>query len=150
MIQKTSAVTTTVLGEVKIVGLLILSALLLGKPMVLTCIHNHIIFWPPKSCMHNIDSLSLMLLTCLDTRAACTEAIYGPLGEKKAFTFKMTVGVTLAMVGFCMYSHTKLRLRPQPAKVQAAEKPIKSQQDVEEGQALISGQEQLTPRVHHK
>lgn len=41
MIQKTSAVTTTVLGEVKIVGLLILSALLLGKPMVLTCIHNH-------------------------------------------------------------------------------------------------------------
>ena len=31
MIQKTSAVTTTVLGEVKIVGLLLLSALLLGK-----------------------------------------------------------------------------------------------------------------------
>lgn len=36
MIQKTSAVTTTVLGEVKIVGLLILSALLLGKPLVQT------------------------------------------------------------------------------------------------------------------
>ena len=36
MIQKTSAVTTTVLGEVKIVGLLILSALLLGKPSVQT------------------------------------------------------------------------------------------------------------------
>ncbi|KAL0040726.1 hypothetical protein WJX79_003172 [Trebouxia sp. C0005] len=52
MIQKTSAVTTTVLGEVKIVGLLLLSALLLG--------------------------------------------------EKKAFTGKMTVGVTLAMIGFCM------------------------------------------------
>lgn len=32
MIQKTSAVTTTVLGEIKIVGLLLLSALLLGKP----------------------------------------------------------------------------------------------------------------------
>ena len=32
MIQMTSAVTTTVLGEVKIVGLLILSVLLLGKP----------------------------------------------------------------------------------------------------------------------
>lgn len=31
MIQKTSAVTTTVLGEVKIIGLLLLSALLLGK-----------------------------------------------------------------------------------------------------------------------
>ncbi len=31
MIQRTSAVTTTVLGEIKIVGLLILSALLLGE-----------------------------------------------------------------------------------------------------------------------
>jgi ABC-type Mn2+/Zn2+ transport system permease subunit len=30
MIQRTSAVTTTVLGEIKIVGLLLLSALLLG------------------------------------------------------------------------------------------------------------------------
>ena len=33
MIQKTSAVTTTVLGEIKIVGLLLLSALLLGQPI---------------------------------------------------------------------------------------------------------------------
>ena len=31
MIQMTSAVTTTVLGEVKIIGLLLLSVLLLGK-----------------------------------------------------------------------------------------------------------------------
>lgn len=31
MIQRTSAVTTTVLGEIKIVGLLLLSALLLGE-----------------------------------------------------------------------------------------------------------------------
>ncbi len=38
MIQKTSAVTTTVLGEVKIVGLLLLSALLLGKPMPPNCL----------------------------------------------------------------------------------------------------------------
>lgn len=40
MIQKTSAVTTTVLGEVKIVGLLILSALLLGKPLLLYSLHH--------------------------------------------------------------------------------------------------------------
>ena len=32
MIKKTSAVTTTVLGEIKIVGLLLLSAMLLGAP----------------------------------------------------------------------------------------------------------------------
>ena len=66
----------------------------------------------------------------------------------------MTIGVTLAMVGFCMYSHTKLRHRPHSTKALAAEKPIKSQQDVEEGQALMSGQEQFTPPashlVHHK
>lgn len=35
MIQMTSAVTTTVLGEVKIVGLLVLSVLLLGKSCLL-------------------------------------------------------------------------------------------------------------------
>jgi hypothetical protein len=33
MIQRTSAVTTTVLGEIKIVGLLLLSALLLGESL---------------------------------------------------------------------------------------------------------------------
>lgn len=32
MIQMTSAVTTTVLGEIKIIGLLVLSVLLLGEP----------------------------------------------------------------------------------------------------------------------
>jgi drug/metabolite transporter (DMT)-like permease len=58
MIQQTSAVTTTVLGEVKIVGLMVLSYVLLG--------------------------------------------------EKKAFTLKMTVGCATAIAGFCMYSHAKL------------------------------------------
>ena len=45
MIQKTSAVTTTVVGEVKIVGLLLLSALLLGKSDM------HTMFWQMRSCM---------------------------------------------------------------------------------------------------
>ncbi|KAA6421352.1 MAG: hypothetical protein FRX49_08629 [Trebouxia sp. A1-2] len=88
MIQKTSAVTTTVLGEVKIVGLLLLSALLLG--------------------------------------------------EKKAFTGKMTVGVTLAMIGFCMYSHTKLKLRPQPARTEDAASSTKQARNAEEGMALVA------------
>lgn len=71
-------------------------------------------------------------------------------GEKKAFTLKMTVGVTLAMVGFCMYSHTKLKNRPQLAKAQAAAKADTSKQDIEEGQPLMPDQEQqLTARVHH-
>ena len=58
MIQRTSAVTTTVLGEAKIVGLLLLS--------------------------------------------------YVILGEKKAFSLKMTVGCLTAIFGFCLYSHAKL------------------------------------------
>ena len=38
MIQRTSAVTTTVVGEIKIIGLLLLSALLLGAcPCSLLC-----------------------------------------------------------------------------------------------------------------
>ena len=45
MIQRTSAVTTTVLGEIKIVGLLLLSALLLG---VCHCRpHHHSLVPPP-------------------------------------------------------------------------------------------------------
>jgi len=58
MIKKSSAVTTTVLGEIKIVGLLILSALILG--------------------------------------------------EGKEFTPKMMIGCGLAMIGFFMYSQTKI------------------------------------------
>jgi drug/metabolite transporter (DMT)-like permease len=58
MIQRTSAVTTTVLGEAKIVGLMALSYVLLG--------------------------------------------------EKKAFTLKMSIGCATAVAGFCLYSHAKL------------------------------------------
>jgi drug/metabolite transporter (DMT)-like permease len=59
MIKRLSAVTTTVVGEVKIVGLLLLSALLLG--------------------------------------------------EARAFTPKMFLGCALAIIGFAMYGHAKLR-----------------------------------------
>lgn len=40
MIQMTSAVTTTVLGEVKIVGLLLLSIMLLGKLSYCPCAYG--------------------------------------------------------------------------------------------------------------
>lgn len=39
MIQQTSAVTTTVIGQAKIVGLLVLSALLLGKHRIFPANH---------------------------------------------------------------------------------------------------------------
>ncbi|KAL3132253.1 hypothetical protein ABBQ32_008841 [Trebouxia sp. C0010 RCD-2024] len=57
----------------------------------------------------------------------------------------MTIGVTLAMVGFFLYSHTKLKSRPQPAKAQAAAKPDAIKHNIEEGQILLPDQEPLTP-----
>ena len=71
MIQRTSAVTTTVLGEAKIVGLLLLS--------------------------------------------------YVILGEKKAFSVKMTVGCLTAIFGFCLYSHAKLAAATASSSSKAAE-----------------------------
>lgn len=66
MIKQSSAVTTTVLGEIKIVGLLILSAVILD--------------------------------------------------EGKEFTPKMIVGCGMAMIGFVMYSQTKInKLRSHPS-----------------------------------
>jgi len=65
----------------------------------------------------------------------------GCSGEKKAFTGKMIVGVTLAMIGFCMYSHTKLKLRPQPARTVDAASSTKQAGNMEEGAALLPAQE---------
>lgn len=43
-----------------------------------------------------------------------------PSGEAKEFTFKMTLGCVTAMVGFCMYSHTKIvSFRQQQARALA-------------------------------
>ena len=77
MIQKTSAVTTTVLGEVKIVGLLILSALLLGKPVMSTSTHRNMQILQMRAYMSLIRccSLHLMLLSCF---AITLEARNGP------------------------------------------------------------------------
>ena len=77
----------TVLGEVKIVGLLILSAMILP-------------------------------------------------GESSQFTAKMTVGCVLAMLGFCLYSNTKLVMARRAAAGQAGQ-PAKQGLDMEEGEALL-------------
>ena len=77
----------TVLGEVKIVGLLILSAMILP-------------------------------------------------GESSQFTAKMTVGCVLAMLGFCLYSNTKLVMARRAAAGQVGQ-PAKQSSDMEEGEALL-------------
>ena len=65
-------------------------------------------------------------------------------GEKKAFTLKMTVGVTLAMIGFCMYSHTKLR-KPAVRAGTEASSDLKSHKSSLEDVVLLPT---LTPSSH--
>ena len=36
-------------------------------------------------------------------------------GEKSIFTTRMTIGVAVAVLGFCLYSHCKLSLQRRPA-----------------------------------
>ena len=36
-------------------------------------------------------------------------------GEKAVFTTRMTIGVVLAVLGFCLYSHCKLSVQRRPA-----------------------------------
>lgn len=56
----------------------------------------------------------------------------------------MTIGVTLAMIGFCMYSHTKLRLHSPSAKAEGPAVPTRQPGNVEEGQPLLFEKEQQT------
>ena len=73
--------TTTVLGAVRVVGILALSATLLGKD----CWSGAKAWWAARS-----------------KRVSCIA------GEKKEFTAKMSVGSALALAGVCLYGHARL------------------------------------------
>lgn len=92
MIKRSSAVTTTVLGEIKIVGLLILSALILD--------------------------------------------------EGKEFTSKMLLGCVLAMIGFIMYSQTKIeKIRSSTSTIPLS----RSGSDHSEREPMISSKAPTSP-----
>ena len=93
LLQRTSAVTVTVLGEVKIVGLLLLSAMLLpGEPVMSSRLHGI------RAGIHEI------VYTCV----SCTWGVmlaemgHAPAGESSQFTLKMTVGCVLAVAGLLL------------------------------------------------
>ena len=44
--------------------------------------------------------------------------------EKRTFTLKMTVGMTMALIGFCIYSHTKIKQPPAGLRVKALADPM--------------------------
>ena len=58
-------------------------------------------------------------------------------GESSQFTAKMTVGCVLAMLGFCLYSNTKLMLARRAAAGQGAAQKQSTSEDLEEGKPLL-------------
>ena len=55
-------------------------------------------------------------------------------GEKKVFTFRLTLGCAIAIVGFCLYSQFKLWAQKPPAKA-IGRLPSSN---LEEGKPLVS------------
>lgn len=96
MIQTVSAVATTVLGSIKIVCLLILSATLLGKRFS-ACFEGGM---GCDTCPSDLDFLNLCSLPA-PSSARCA-------GEGKEFTLRMWLGCLLALAGFGAYSDSKL------------------------------------------
>ncbi len=90
VIQRTSAVTTTVLGEVKIVAIIVLSAVVFGaRPR-------------PR------------LLGGLESGAAGLTAPRAAAGEGRAMTPRAALGCAAALLGFGLYSHAKLAAARRP------------------------------------
>ncbi len=48
--------------------------------------------------------------------------------EKKILTVKMSIGISLAMLGFGLYSHTKIEKIPQQAELYGEHSPQKLEQ----------------------
>ncbi len=79
-------------GEIKIVGLLVLSTFLLGELPVRGCLLFSVQCAPSRAAM--------LILPC--SRAICTCPTIGT-GEGKELTVKMVVGCLMALAGFTMY-----------------------------------------------
>ena len=112
MIQQTSAVTTTVIGQAKIIGLLVLSALLLGACpcCALLTVGRHCHCCSPGMPMWDARKLALLLKA---HKSWCCA------GEKKVFTANMTVGTVLAIIGFFSYSHFRLQKQQRQKESQS-------------------------------
>lgn len=118
-------------GEAKIVGLLIMSALLFGEPplhALLCCLSSDVLCDAGTAfkLYAGFATSDRLLHTLLGPRPVCchSQARFRQLlcaDEKRTFTLKMTIGITMALIGFCMYSHTKIRQPPAglPAKAPA-------------------------------
>lgn len=106
VIKVTSSVTTTVIGEMKIVLILLLSAVVLGE-------------WTAQW----LERTSGGIAAVEDQNEAgrfiplpCPSLTVSP-GESDVWTVKMMIGCTTAILGFCMYSHGRMMAGAQTVPV---------------------------------
>ena len=123
----------TVLGEVRVVGLLILLAIIsLGT---VACSQQKCLGTVPGKSANKYQLVQVTVLGEVKiVGLLILSAIILP-GESSQFTAKMTVGCVLAMLGFCLYSNTKLVMARRAAAGQAQTQ--KQSSDVEEGKPLL-------------
>lgn len=123
LIHQTSAVTTTVIGQIKVIGLVACAAFLLGEPITAFSDFLHC-----PVCPHLWGGFALGH-DCL--------ALFA--GEKEAFNAQMTVGTGIALLGFMFYSFLKLK------KTQAADSSKASDEERGLNAKLLLGQQGDSP-----
>ena len=98
-------------------------ALLLPDPKISAC-------W---KCFNPYAGFAMFLVVCcilLDQRPVCPRTqiwrmqLFLSADEKRTFTMKMSIGITMALTGFCMYSHTKIKQQPAGLPVKALTDPM--------------------------
>lgn len=99
LIRQTSAVTTTVIGQIKIVGLVLCAAFILGNFLQTVKMAFVIAMYV---CLRHKARVARSPLTNM----CCT-------GESAIFTKQMTLGTGIALLGFMMYSFLKLSAAKQ-------------------------------------
>lgn len=110
LIHKTSAVTTTVLGQAKIIGVIAMSSLLLGELRCCSC----------KHCTHGLCFKAAVELACYmqsrltdtcDTAGTKvpvgTQSTYAlSTGERSLSSLTTAFGIAICLIGLALYSHT--------------------------------------------
>ena len=115
MIQRTSAVTTTVLGEVKIVCIIVLSATFFGAaPDLYIEGQAASAPWLVQEVPGLPELIERKLVFYMQRRHADQRALPGT-GEGRLMTMRMALGCAITMLGFVLYSHIKLASTKPPA-----------------------------------
>lgn len=94
------------------------------------------------------------MLICINIKAWCSE--WGTddevgtccAGENKVFTLRMTAGAALAMTGFCLFGHAKLKQQPKRMHDSSTSDSETQKGNVENEPLLSNDQPSLTSATH--